>query len=75
MAKKKISFEEALDELEQIINFLENKEPSLAELTEYYKRGTELSAFCLNAINEAEKALDVYIDFENGEVVEKTLEL
>lgn len=76
MAKKKEdSFEACLTELEEIVNDMENKEPSLAELIEKYNRGMELSQKCLKELDNAEAAMDVMLKEENAEILELKLEI
>ena len=50
---KNIKFEEALSELESVVEKLENGELPLEEAIEEFQRGTELSKICLEKLNMA----------------------
>ena len=56
MAKSKnikLSFEEALLELEKILNDVENSNLTIEELVDSFERGTDLSNYCLNKLDNA----------------------
>lgn len=59
MAKKKKTFEESLTRLEDIIDIIENSETSLDSSVKLYKEGIELSAFCMESLNQAEKEVEI----------------
>lgn len=73
--KKEISFEEALKELETIVDEMENGDVALAELMKKYRRGVELSQKCLKDLDRAEKAMDVTVKEVDNEIVELKLEI
>ena len=50
---KNIKFEEALSELEAVVEKLENGELPLEDAIEEFQRGTELSKICLEKLNRA----------------------
>jgi exodeoxyribonuclease VII small subunit len=54
MAKKKQTFEESIQRLEEIVERLETEEISLDEAVAYYKEGLTLSAFCKDKLAVAE---------------------
>ena len=54
---EKISFEEALEELEAIINRLESGEVPLDETISLYDRGSKLKEFCENKLQSAEEKI------------------
>ncbi len=54
MAKKKLSFEEALQRMEQIVEILENEEVTLERSIALYKEGLTLSALCQESLTIAE---------------------
>lgn len=70
-----ISFEDALKELEEIINEIENNEPALSIMIKKYTRGIELSKKCLNELQSAEKTIDLMLSEENGSLVEQEFHL
>lgn len=55
MAKKKISYEDALARVEEIAEQLENGEITLEKSIALYKEGMELTLFCRNTLDSAEK--------------------
>ncbi len=55
MAKKKHSYETALLRLEEIVQELENDGAGLEKSIELYKEGMELTLFCKNSLEAAEK--------------------
>ncbi len=61
--KEKISdeltFEEALQELEEISRKLESGTLSLDESITRFERGTELRKFCQNKLEEAERKIEI----------------
>ena len=57
-AKKKQSFEDALKDLEAIIENLESGEVALADLVEQYEKGTGLLKTCHERLNEAELKIE-----------------
>ena len=63
MATKKISFEQALVELNSIVTRLESGEPGLEESLELFKSGIELTGKCNKLLDEAEQKIKV---IENG---------
>jgi exodeoxyribonuclease VII small subunit len=56
-------FESALKELEALVLDMENGDLSLEESLAAYKRGTELSTFCQQKLEDAEMQIKV---LENG---------
>lgn len=54
MAKKKMHFEDALQRLREITEILERGSVTLEESVKLFSEGTELSAFCYEALQQAE---------------------
>lgn len=52
--KERPGFEEALKELELIVNRLENQEVALEDSVALYEKGMELSKYCTRILEEAE---------------------
>ena len=50
---KKMSFEEALNELEKIVSDLERGDVSLDDAINAYSRGIELKGYCQSRLDEA----------------------
>ena len=62
MAAKKekvLSFEEALNRLEQIANVLENESPNLSVALEMYEESAKLLKDCSEMLDEAQKKITV----------------
>ena len=72
MAKKKTtpSFEEALSELEQLVNRLERGDLSLEESLAAFELGVNLTRFCQKALQEAEQKVQVLIEKNGSQVLE-----
>ena len=71
MAKKEKSFEEAISELESIVEKLENGELPLDESIEIFQKGIELSKFCSKRLDEVERKISILIEDEKGQVREE----
>ncbi len=72
MAKKKstTSFEEALAELEQLVNRLERGDISLEESLDAFERGVNLTRFCQKALVDAEQKVQILIEKNGSQVLE-----
>ncbi len=51
MSKKKISFEDAIDRLNDILTEIENPDTSLEKSVKLYKEGVDLTLFCGKELN------------------------
>ncbi|SFA96820.1 MULTISPECIES: exodeoxyribonuclease VII small subunit [unclassified Bacillus (in: firmicutes)] len=56
-AEKQMSFEEAMNELEQIVDRLEEGDVPLEEAIAIYKNGMELSKLCHDKLKNVEEQL------------------
>ena len=54
---KKVTFESAISELENIVAQMENGETSLQDSLKLFERGTKLAAFCYSALQNAEQKI------------------
>ncbi|MBQ8545881.1 MAG: exodeoxyribonuclease VII small subunit [Clostridia bacterium] len=70
MAKKEISFEEAIEKLEEIVESLENGDFPLEESLKLYEEGVRLVNICNTKINNVEKSVKI-LSNSNGELVEE----
>ncbi len=52
-----MSFEQAMDELEDIVSKLEEGEVPLEKAIEYYQQGMKLSKYCHETLQNAEKEM------------------
>ena len=55
MARKKLSFEESMKRLEEIVLHLEKGDIPLQESIAYFEEGTRLPADCSSMLDEAEQ--------------------
>jgi exodeoxyribonuclease VII small subunit len=78
---KKLTFEQALEELEGIVTDLERGDSSLEQALARFERGTALARRCEDRLNEAEKKVAVLledgpnlveVDMQTGEPIEPT---
>lgn len=64
MAKKKNkapNFEQALDELEELVERMEQGESSLEDSLKDFERGIELTRSCQTALSEAEQKVEILL--------------
>ena len=68
MAKtKKLSFEEALEKLEETADILRSGEASLEESVEAYNKSIDYYKQCMSILKDAKQKIEVF-DPETGEV-------
>lgn len=58
MTEEEKGLEEALDDLEQIVELLEEGKMSLEESLELYERGMKLVGLCQSRLHSAEKRIE-----------------
>jgi len=58
---KSTKFEDALGELEELIETLESGEQSLEESLVQFERGMKLSKFCQQSLTDAEKKIKILV--------------
>ena len=63
---KNLSFEEALKELEEIVNSLERGDVSLEDAIEAYERGSMLKNKCEERLKEAKMKVEKIQSSQNG---------
>ncbi len=71
----KMSFEESIKKLEEIVKELEDENISLEESMEKFELGIKLSSNCLKKLNEAEGKIEELTRSEDGKLVTKELDL
>lgn len=71
---KSTRFEDAIAELESIVQTLEQGEQSLEESLEQFERGVSLSRFCQDSLNHAEQKVKILLKNDNGEEELETLD-
>ncbi|WP_071460082.1 exodeoxyribonuclease VII small subunit [Bacillus massilinigeriensis] len=65
---RKLTFEQAMEELEDIVSKLEEGDVPLEEAITYYKRGVELSKLCSDKLKNVENQLTQVLT-EDGQAV------
>ena len=70
----KLSFEEALAELESIVKKLETGEAPLEESIAIYERGAALKAHCETKLKSAELKVEQIVQGSDGKVVTEPAE-
>lgn len=71
-SKKTIDFEEALDQLEELVEEMETGDLTLEESLKAFEQGIKLTRDCQSALTQAEQKVQMLIE-ENGTL--KTVEL
>ena len=66
-AKKSIDFEQALDQLEELVEDMDNGDLTLEESLKAFEEGIKLTRECQTALSEAEQKVQMLIE-ENGEL-------
>ena len=67
--EKKISFEEALEKLEETAEILRSGDASLEESVDVYNKSVEYYKLCKAILNDAHQKIEIY-NPESGEVEE-----
>ena len=75
MKIEKMSFEESITKLEEIVKELEDENISLEESMEKFEMGIKLSSNCLKRLNEAEGKIEKLTRSEDGKLVTRELDL
>ena len=57
MAKQEVKYEQAVSELEQIVNKMENDELDIDQLSEQLKRAKELVKLCKDKLTKTDKEI------------------
>ena len=73
MARKKVSFEEALTELETAVTELERDSIPLDEAVEQFEVGVKAVKNCRSALTRAEGKITKLFAGDDGELIEKSL--
>jgi exodeoxyribonuclease VII small subunit len=70
MEQKALSFEEAMEKLESIVQLLENGDAPLEKSIELFQEGMLLAQLCNGKLETIEKKIETLIE-ENGTLVKK----
>ncbi len=66
MSKTELSFEQAMEQLEQIVSKLENGDVPLETAIELFQEGMELSRLCGGKLEQVEQKIEMLIETEQG---------
>ena len=69
---KKLSFEAAMAELEEIVDNLESGNIDLDKSIQYYTRGSQIRAHCQQKLDEADMKLEEIQVSSEGKISKKT---
>ena len=75
MKIEKMSFEQSIKKLEEIVKELENENISLKDSMEKFEMGIKLSSNCLKKLNEAESKIEKLTRSKDGKLVAGELDL
>ena len=74
MPKKDVSFENAMERLEKIVESLENGEYPLEESLKLFEEGVKLVKLCNSQLEKAESSVKMLIN-QDGELIEKNFDI
>jgi exodeoxyribonuclease VII small subunit len=66
--KKEKAFEEALQELEEIVSRLEHGDLPLEQALQLFEEGVRLSRLCHAKLDEAQKRVEIVLKDESGKM-------
>ena len=55
---EELSYEEALNELEELVKTLESGENNLQTTLQYFERGQKLASYCISLLDDAETKVE-----------------
>ena len=70
----RLSFEKALEQLEQIVHEMESGRLPLESALKKFEEGIKLSRFCSQKLEETEKRISLLIENQDGSITEKPLD-
>ena len=74
MPKKELTFEKAMDRLEEIVSLLESGDSPLDESLSLFEEGVKLAKLCNSQLEKAESSVKMLIN-QDGELVEKNFDI
>ena len=69
---EELTFEEAIENLEKIVNELEDGKLTLDESVKKFEKGMQLSKHCNDILEKAEKEITIVIEGNDGSLKEET---
>ncbi|MGN9164137.1 exodeoxyribonuclease VII small subunit [Tissierellaceae bacterium HCP3S3_D8] len=73
MKYENLSYEEALEELQNILDNLENGEHTLSESVDMFKNGIELYTHCNNILSKTDGEIKILLESEDSLIEEDFL--
>jgi exodeoxyribonuclease VII small subunit len=67
----KLTFENAMKKLEQIVQELESGDQPLEKAIKKFEEGVQLSKFCSEKLDETEKRITILLQDQEGNIFEK----
>lgn len=71
---KDLSFEKAMEKLEEIVKKLETGDLELEEALEKFEQGMKYSKYCLDVLDRTEKKITLLMQDENGNMTQEPFE-
>ena len=71
---KELSFEKAMEKLEQIVKKLENGDLELEDALEKFEQGMKYSKYCLDVLDRTEKKITLLMQDEDGNITQEPFE-
>jgi exodeoxyribonuclease VII small subunit len=65
-----LSFEEAMEQLEQLVGKLENGDVPLEKAIDLFQEGMKLSHLCSQKLEQVERKIEILVE-ENGALIKK----
>ncbi len=75
MATKKLTYEQSIERLLEIVSEMENPETPLEKSVKLYKEAVNLTKFCKDRLEEAEKEVKILERDFNDVIVEKPFDV
>ena len=73
MAEKKLSFEENIEKLEEILSKLEDEKLSLDMSVKLYEEGMKLVSTCNRELEDVERKIKILTRGDDGQIVEASI--
>lgn len=74
MPKKELTFEKAMDRLEEIVTLLESGDSPLDKSLSLFEEGVKLVKLCNSQLEKAESSVRMLIN-KDGELIEKNFDI
>ena len=71
----KLSFEKAMEQLEQIVEELEDRDVPLEKALKKFEKGVSLSKYCSELLDETEKKVTILLNGPKADIEEKEIRI